>query len=96
MMAKELGCHMDKLLVYYGGDLLNPDGSDFGYSDYYDDQSDLSDYEDPGIFFAMNGWSCVSFTHRTDHISRLRRSGRPPHRFLDTRQGYTWRYRLHR
>ena len=51
MMAKELGCRMDELLVYYGGDLWNPDGSDFGYSDYYDDQSELSDYEDPKDFF---------------------------------------------
>ena len=28
-----------------------PDGSDFGYSDCYDDQSELSDYEDPRDFF---------------------------------------------
>ena len=47
MMANELGCCVDELPVYYGGDLWNPDGSDFGYSDYYDDQSELSDYEDP-------------------------------------------------
>ena len=32
MMVKELGCRVDKLPVYYGGDLWNPDGSDFGYS----------------------------------------------------------------
>ena len=51
MMAKELGCHMDELPVHYGGDLWNPDGSDFGYLDYYDDQSELSDYEDPWDFF---------------------------------------------
>ena len=50
-MAKELGCHVDELPVYYGGDLWNPDGSDFDYSDYYDDQSELSDYEDPRDFF---------------------------------------------
>ena len=42
---------MDELPVYYGGDLWNPDGSDFGYSDYYDDQSELSNYEDPRDFF---------------------------------------------
>ena len=84
MMAKELGCRVDELPIYYGGDLWNPDGSDFGYSDYYDDQSELSDYEDPQDFFAMSVWSRASFTHRTDHISQFRRSGRPPHRFLDT------------
>ena len=50
-MAKELGCCVDELPVYYGGDLWNLDGSDFGYSDYYDDQSELSDYEDPRYFF---------------------------------------------
>ena len=33
MMAKELGCSVDELLAYYGGDLWKPDGSDFGYSD---------------------------------------------------------------
>ena len=47
-------CYMDDgidLPVYQGGDLWNPDGSDFGYSDYYDDQSELSDYEDPRDFF---------------------------------------------
>ena len=33
MMAKELGCHVDELPVYYGGDLWSPDGSDFGYDD---------------------------------------------------------------
>ena len=31
MMAKGLGCRVDELPVYYGGDLWNPDGSDFGY-----------------------------------------------------------------
>ena len=46
MMAKELGCRVDELPVYYGGDLWNPDDSDIGYSDCYDDQSELSDYED--------------------------------------------------
>ena len=46
-----MGCHVDELPVYCGGDLWNPDGSDFGYSDYYDDQSELSDYEDPRDFF---------------------------------------------
>ena len=51
MMAKELGCRVDELPVYDGGDLWNPYGSDFGYSDYYDDQSELSDYEDPQDFF---------------------------------------------
>ena len=51
MMAKELGCRVDELPVYYGGDLWRPDGSDFGYSDFYDDQSELSDYEDPRDFF---------------------------------------------
>ena len=51
MMAKELGCRVDELPVYYGGDLWNPDGSDFGHSDYYDDQSELSHYEDPRDFF---------------------------------------------
>ena len=51
MMAKELGCRVDELPVYYGGDLWNPDGSDFGCSDYYDDQLELSDYEDPRDFF---------------------------------------------
>ena len=50
MMAKEFGCRVDELPVYYGGDLWNPDGSDIGYSDYYD-QSELSDYEDPRDFF---------------------------------------------
>ena len=43
LMVKELGCRVDELPVYYGGD--------FGYPDYYDDQSELSDYEDPRIFF---------------------------------------------
>ena len=43
MMAKELGCRVDELPVYYSGDLCNPDGSDFGYLDYYDDQLELSD-----------------------------------------------------
>ena len=42
MMVKELGCCVDELPVYYGGDLWNPDGSDFGYSDYYDDQPEFS------------------------------------------------------
>ena len=46
MMAKELGCSVDELPVYYGGDLWSPDGYDFGY----DDQSELSDYEDPRDF----------------------------------------------
>ena len=85
IMAKELGCRVDELQVYYGHDLWNPDGSDFGYSDYYDDQSELSYYEDPGIFSAMSGWIHVSFTHRMDHISQFRRSGWPHYRFLDTR-----------
>ena len=51
MMKKELGCRVDELPVYYGGGLWNPDGSDFGYSDYYADQSELSGYEDPRDFF---------------------------------------------
>ena len=51
IIAKELGCRVDELPVYYGGDLWNPDGSDFGYSNYYDDQSELSEYEDPRDFF---------------------------------------------
>ena len=51
-MVKELGCRVDELPVYYGGDLGNPDGSDFGYSDCYDDQSELSDYENPRDFFS--------------------------------------------
>ena len=51
IMAKELRCRVNELPIYYGGDLWNPDGSDFCYSDYYDDQSELSDYEDPRDFF---------------------------------------------
>ena len=51
IIAKELECRVDELPVYYGGDLWNPDGSDFGYSNYYDDQSELSEYEDPRDFF---------------------------------------------
>ena len=54
IMAKELGCCVDEFPVYYGGNLWRPDGSEFGYLDYYedpldycDDQSELSDYEDP-------------------------------------------------
>ena len=41
----------------------------------------------PGIFFTMSVWIRVSFTHRTYHISQFRRSGRPAHRFRDTRLG---------
>ena len=91
-MAKELGCRVDELPVHYGGDLWNPDGSDFGYSVYYDDQSDLSDYEDPRDFF-RDEWLESREFHMPDHISLFRRSGRPHYRFLDTRPGWTWRYR---
>ena len=49
-MAEELGYRVDELPVYYGGDLWYPDGYDIGYNDNYDDQSELSDYEDPRDF----------------------------------------------
>ena len=56
---------MDELPVYYGGDLWNPDGSDFGYSDYFDDQAELSDFEDPRDFF-RNEWLGLCEFHAPD------------------------------
>ena len=31
-MAEELGCRVDELPVYYGGDLWSSDGDDIGYT----------------------------------------------------------------
>ena len=86
--AEELGCRVDELLVYYGGDLWNPDGDDIGYTGNYDGQSESSDYKDPRD-------SC-EFHCRMDLIFRFRRMERPHYRSLKVRPGRMWRNRRHR
>ena len=81
MMAKELGCRVNELPVYYGGDLWNPE---------------LSDYEDPRDFFreeclglCEHGLDASYFA-----VPEVGQASSPVSGYI--RRGSTWRYRLHR
>ena len=83
---------MDELPVYYGGDLWNPDGSDFDYSDYYDDQSELSDYEDPRDFFRDEWLDKCEFHAPNGSYFSVSEVGQASFPVSDIRPGRTWRY----
>ena len=92
-MAEELGCRVDELLVYYCGDLWNPDGDDIGYTGNYDGQSESSDNEDPRDFVREEWLDSCEFHAPDGSYFRFRRTGRPPYRSLKVRPGWMWRNR---